>query len=1026
MKASELLRRYAAGERDFRGVNLRGQSFKGQDLSGCDFSGADIRSADFTGATLCGANFSGATAGLQRRWAIGSLLILFLILVPTNLLVGAIFGVFEDWIVDVSGVGYELEGWIGLFLVVNLYFIAIRQGIVSALRLAAVVFAIAVTAMVTVVVTVVVTGTGAIVSTVEGAISSASNSAGAVTVVVTGTVTSASAGAITEAAIIPLASVGAFIFVVVGAGAGVGTGAVEGAGAGAIVLAIACTLVSTYIGWRALKEDPRDAWIRSAAIAFATIGGTSFRSANLTGATFTQATLKSTDLRWATLTLTNWHQSKRLDRARVGGTILLHPEVRNLAVTHRGKGKSYKGLDLRGANLTGADLSGADLAEADISNATLEGAWLERANLTKTQALGTNFHQARLTEVCLEAWNIDSTTQLEGAICDCVYLLSGQRERQPSSGNFEPGEFAKLFEEMLDTINLIFRNGVDWKAFVTSFKQVQVENEEVELSIQSIENKGDGVVVVRVNTPPEANKEKIHSEFYYHYQTALEVLETSYQTQLQAKDEQLVEYREQIAIQRRQSANLEQIVRHLSSHPIAVRQSQIASDKLVLISFGTGHFEQGFNSVIAQIWVDNHPLPTPFTGQLPPDPRIPALYRRWQEIYIQLAASPGRIKPIQVTCTSEETLQDLAQQLAQQLNLWLGDLLFRPIEKKLRQKLDANDEVRLLVQTDDIQLQRLPWHLWDFFEDYPLAEVALSMPASDRPSASISERKKRRILAVLGNCDRINTDPDRQALEQLPDAETVVLVQPTREQLDRQLWDERGWDILCFCGHSGSDPDGSQGVINISATEWLTLDQLRYALKAAIARGLQLAIFNSCDGLGLARQLASLHIPQMIVMREPVPDRVAQVFLENFLAAFSSGKSLYASVRQSREQLQGLEDRYPYATWLPVICQNPAAIPVTWQGLCSSGQSELEQLLTQLRESIVTDPALSDEDKAEALEQVKVLTEAGNNPDDGAMKKLAKRSTIILKGIAAGLPTATKLVEGVGKLLPALSKLLDL
>ncbi|MGQ4648368.1 pentapeptide repeat-containing protein [Lyngbya aestuarii] len=38
MKAEEVLRRYAAGERGFRRVNLRGQSFKGKNLSGADFS----------------------------------------------------------------------------------------------------------------------------------------------------------------------------------------------------------------------------------------------------------------------------------------------------------------------------------------------------------------------------------------------------------------------------------------------------------------------------------------------------------------------------------------------------------------------------------------------------------------------------------------------------------------------------------------------------------------------------------------------------------------------------------------------------------------------------------------------------------------------------------------------------------------------------------------------------------------------------------------------------------------------------
>ncbi|MGA7934154.1 MAG: pentapeptide repeat-containing protein, partial [Kovacikia sp.] len=233
-------------------------------------------------------------------------------------------------------------------------------------------------------------------------------------------------------------------------------------------------------------------------------------------------------------------------------------------VTRNGSKKSYVEANLRGANLNGVDLKEANLKWADLSEAILRHADLRGADLTETLVLGTDFTGASLTGACLEGWNIDDTTNLENVDCQFVYLKRNQQERRPSSGDFAPGEFTKLFQEVLSTVDLIFRNGVDWKAFVAAFKQVQVENENTPLEIQSIENKGDGVVVVRVSVPPETNKEKIHSEFNQQYDLALKALEAKYRAELQAKEGEIAIYREQ-------SGNMWGVINSLANRPINVQ-----------------------------------------------------------------------------------------------------------------------------------------------------------------------------------------------------------------------------------------------------------------------------------------------------------------------------------------------------------------------------------------------------------------------------------------------------------------------
>ncbi len=336
------------------------------------------------------------------------------------------------------------------------------------------------------------------------------------------------------------------------------------AGAGGVAVAVALTVFFCWLGWLTLKQEHRDPWLRKIVIAFAAIGGTSFFQANLTEADFTGATLKSTNFNQAILNKTIFKQAIKLELARPGNTLLANPRVREFLIDSRtGSGKDFAQANLRGAYLEGANLQAANLRLADISEASLQYANLAGANLTEVNAVNTDLRHATLTGACVENWNIDATTQLDEVDCQYIYLLNGQKELRPSSGEFQPGEFTKLFAEMFDTVDLIFRNGVDWKAFIAALKEVQVQNEDTPLQIQSIANKGDGVIVVKVHVPPDTDKEKIHQEFNQNYQLQLAAIEAQYKAQLTAKETE-------IAIYRQQSVDMMEITKTLANRPIHV------------------------------------------------------------------------------------------------------------------------------------------------------------------------------------------------------------------------------------------------------------------------------------------------------------------------------------------------------------------------------------------------------------------------------------------------------------------------
>lgn len=250
-------------------------------------------------------------------------------------------------------------------------------------------------------------------------------------------------------------------------------------------------------------------------------------------------------------------------------------------------------------------------------------------------------------------------------------------------------------------------------------------------------------------------------------------------------------------------------------------------------------------------------------GSLPAAPEIPQLYTQWRSGYNSIIGTGFRLTKINVIPhnVSESAPEDVINTLAARFNQWLGTANFISIRNKMF-KIETSEEVLLIVETEDEQLQRLPWHLWEFFEKYPKAEIAFSTPQFNLPPRNLFNfRTQGRLLAILGDSKGIDLEKDRIILEKLPDIEIVMLTEPTSEEFSKELWDYRGWDILFFAGHSVTETSNKQGKIFINPEESRTISQLKDSLKKSVSLGLKLAIFNSCDGLGIAKELAQLHIP---------------------------------------------------------------------------------------------------------------------------------------------------------------------
>jgi WD40 repeat protein len=378
--------------------------------------------------------------------------------------------------------------------------------------------------------------------------------------------------------------------------------------------------------------------------------------------------------------------------------------------------------------------------------------------------------------------------------------------------------------------------------------------------------------------------------------------------------------------------------------------------KIGIIRIESGNFAEGFK-LNMRLQLSGAEV----SGILPENHKILPLYARWNNKYreygkilrksnhleinnddIDYKPSPTEITNIEGKETCYQHLVALQFDLHHEMKSWLEN-----ISNDIRDSLVGDiggweNEYALIIEVFSLdigkEIYQLPWHNWSLLEKHKKLEVSFAIGSDGKTfDQSLQSNKIQplvEILAIIGSNkgdDILDTSMDIALLKSNDDLRLEILEDPHKDKLLNTLKSDYSWNILFYAGHSSTQ---QSGVITINDND-VSINELQEGLKIAAKNGLKLAIFNSCDGIGLAKGVLDSGIPFTIVMRDAIPDVCAKYFLEQFISEYiKQGLSLHTAVRLARTQL-GLkyEKDYPGVANLPIIMQYPETAPPVWHEL---------------------------------------------------------------------------------------------
>lgn len=330
---------------------------------------------------------------------------------------------------------------------------------------------------------------------------------------------------------------------------------------------------------------------------------------------------------------------------------------------------------------------------------------------------------------------------------------------------------------------------------------------------------------------------------------------------------------------------------------------------------------------------------------------ITALYLEWQRIYMSCYLSAlrarveksGSIDPPPIDWPSR--LVQAEVKFLSEFHHWLRSAELFEIRAVIAKCQGSPSHssglqtVNLFITCYPMELERLPWEAWEIDAEFKtsgtirIIRTPANIPEKNSLKQHITRRKKTRILAILGDETGLNFKEEYQVLQSLAKLAEITLVgwQPgqniaeLKAKIREAIADERGWDLLFFAGHS-NETTLTGGELGIAPNVSISICEISPQLLQAKERGLQFALFNSCRGLSLASSLIGLGLSQVAVMREPIRNDVAQVFMVQFFQKIAEYKDVQEALTAACQYLKVEKNlTYPSAYLIPSLFCYPNA-----------------------------------------------------------------------------------------------------